>query len=109
MGRNAQVKRVEKQGEKIERGSNLPTPAEKTRTVKRLKKRMLEVATLTQFEEMIYAAHEDSRPGMRRLLEPMLPANLPCCGQALLCKARHESDIKHAALCPEARLVKLVH
>lgn len=109
MGRNAQTRKVDAQAAKLEKGTTRRTPPAESKTVARLRRKMTLVRTLAQFEEILYAAHEDSRPSMRRLLEPMLKPELPCCGMAILSRRLGEDPIRHATLCPEARLVKLVH
>lgn len=78
-----------------------------TRTLQRLRKKAREIATLQQFEEIIHAAHPDSRGPMRRLLEPLLAPNLPCCGQAMLAQRMGDTSFKHGALCPARNRVTL--
>lgn len=106
MGINAKRRRIDKEASKRAAPRAVRRLGVETRTMRLLQQKMAQVTTLSQFEEMIYAGVEDERPALRRLLEPMLPEGLPCCGRAMLAKAQRRT-IQHATLCPNARLVKL--
>lgn len=106
MGVKAKRRRIAKETTKAAKPRAVRRLGDDTRTMRLLREKMAQVKTLSQFEEMVYAAVEDERPAVRRLLEPMLPQGLPCCGRAMLAKAQRRT-IVHATLCPEARLVKL--
>lgn len=51
------------------------------------------IGTRAKFEEMIAAAPEANRGAMRAKMEPLLPANLPCCW--------HAWNEPHAPDCPK--------
>lgn len=86
-----------------------PAPDEEGReskTMRILRRKMAEVKTQAQFEAILLDAHEDHRTKMRKLLEPLLPEGLPCCGVAQLMK-KAGKPVRHTALCPAGRLVTL--
>lgn len=78
-----------------------------TRTRRLLKQKMAEVTTWQQFEEIVAAAHPDNRGRIRKMLEPLLRDDLPCCGQATLSIAAGDTVIKHGARCPSRNRVVL--
>lgn len=84
-----------------------------TKTMVRLRARAAEIETLQQFEEIIRAAHPDSRGLIRKLMTPMLRAGLPCCGPAMLARVleRQGKTVEkweHTRLCPSRNRVQLV-
>lgn len=82
-------------------------PAGETKTMHRLRQQMAQIETRVQFEEILANAHEDHRGRMRKILEPMLPSVLPCCGPAMLSRARMQEQIQHSPRCPMLNLVSL--
>lgn len=85
----------------------------KTKTRLRLERKMREVQTYQQFEEMVARAHPDHRGSIRKLLTEMLPDNLPCCGPAKLAAAierlgKTVDPWEHTRLCPSRNRVQLV-
>jgi hypothetical protein len=83
-----------------------PDQDAESKTMRMLRRKMQQVKTLAQFEAIIADAHEDHRGKMRKLLEPMLPQGLPCCGVFQLARKLNKAD-KHSALCPKSRLVTI--
>lgn len=73
----------------------------------RLRQKAAEIRTRQQFEEILAAAHPDSRHAMRRLLEPLLSPELPCCGVAMLAQRVGDPTFKHGNLCPKRNRVTL--
>lgn len=108
MGRNAQRRRDGKHARRIavqltenRRGDTV--------TLRRLRVKMREVATLSQFEEMIAAGDPTTRVARRRLLEPMLRAGLPCCGPSALAARLGKTLLvgQHTLHCPTRNKVTL--
>jgi hypothetical protein len=51
---------------------------------RKLRRRLQQVKTLAQFEAMLLDAPEEHRAALRRVMAPLLPDGLPCCGPARL-------------------------
>lgn len=86
-------------------------PSGATKTQVRLRARMAEVATLQQFEEIVAQAHKDDRGAIRKLLEPMLRPDLPCCGPCQLAEKLVSQgktvEFEHTSRCPTRKRVLL--
>lgn len=106
MGRNAQRRRDIKAAARVAQVE--PTRGE-TAAIRRLRLRMQEVTTLSQFEEMIAAGDPTTRVARRRLLEPMLRAGLPCCGPSALAARLGKALLtgQHTLHCPTRNKVTL--
>lgn len=69
-----------------------------TRTIQRLKTAMQQIATRAQFDRLLLQGAPETREARRKLMEPMLRPNLPCCGT-------YAVKGPHAAGCPTRRLM----
>lgn len=113
MGRNAQYRRGLKLATKAEQPVTLHggrRGGKTTQAMRRLKVKMLEVDTLSQFEQIISAGHPDNRETLRRIMTPMLRKDLPCCGQGQLAEKLGKLIVleQHSAYCPVRNAPRLV-
>lgn len=79
MGRNSRRRQLAREVVRDAQPRTVRSTTKETVTVRRLRARMALVATRAQFERIIATTVPDNRPAMRRLLEPMLKPDLPCC------------------------------
>lgn len=79
-------------------------PSTESNTIARLRRKLREVTTRAQLEAIIRAGDPETIGARRRLIESLAPQGLPCCGVAMLCKAKHR-PIEHLKGCPDGGLV----